>query len=264
MGSFKHNKNLGQHFLEDNAVLQQIIAWIAPNEIDSILEIGAGSGSLTEKLLEFKKPLLAVEIDKRWANLLKKKFEFNQNFSLECEDILKLDWNLLPLLKSKKNCLVGNIPYSISTPLFFKILANLDLFDSFIIMFQKEFGDRLIGDKKKSKKNFGSLAVLTKLYFSLEQSKFVSRNCFKPKPKVDSIILKIKKKSFSLQNQQQFFRFLSKIFQQPRQTILNNIKQNLKEFYQKMSEQKKKELLNVRPADLSAQEILELFNIYIN
>ena len=124
----KQRKKLGQIFLKDENTLKKIVSLIAEKETDFILEIGAGSGALTEKLLKLDKPVLAVEIDLNWATVLKKKFENHKNFTLIVGDILKLNFKeILPI--HKKTCLVGNLPYQISTPLFFLLIQNRFLFE---------------------------------------------------------------------------------------------------------------------------------------
>ena len=101
----KQRKKLGQIFLKDENTLKKIVSLIAEKETDFILEIGAGSGALTEKLLKLDKPVLAVEIDLNWATVLKKKFENHKNFTLIVGDILKL--NFKEILPNKQKNLFG-------------------------------------------------------------------------------------------------------------------------------------------------------------
>ena len=254
----KQRKKLGQIFLKDENTLKKIVSLIAEKETDFILEIGAGSGALTEKLLKLDKPVLAVEIDLNWATVLKKKFENHKNFTLIVGDILKLNFKeILPI--HKKTCLVGNLPYQISTPLFFLLIQNRQLFDYFIFMFQKEFAMRIIGDKKKSAKNFGSLAVLGELFFCLEKILEVPKKFFHPVPKVDSIVLKMKKNSFEMKKQKEFFVFLQCFFQQPRKTLFNNLKQAYPNILEIITNNSKNHFLKLRPAELESKQILELF-----
>ena len=258
----KQLKKLGQHFLQEPSLAIKIVELLSQEKYDCILEIGPGSGVLTEQLLKLNIPLVAIEIDKRWAAFLQQKFSATNNFHLICDDILQVDWHSLG---AKKNiCLVGNLPYAISSPLFFKLLKNIELIDCAILMFQKEFGERLIGDKTISKKNYGALAVLRKLYFSLENSFVVPKICFSPAPKVDSIVLKMRNKNFMLPEQEQFCIFLRKIFQQPRQTILNNLKKNFISYYNSLSLPVKDNLAKLRPADLNELELLQLFKNNLN
>ncbi len=255
----KQRKKLGQIFLKDENTLKKIVSLIDKKETDFVLEIGAGSGTLTEKLLKLDKPVLAVEIDLNWAKILQEKFSSHKNFKLITGDILQL--NFQELILDKKTCLVGNLPYQISTPLFFLLIQNRHLFEYFVFMFQKEFAMRIIGDKKKSTKNFGSLAVLGELFFSLEKILEVPKEFFYPIPKVDSMVLKMKKNDFEMENKESFFDFLRCFFQQPRKTILNNLKQPYPNILELLKNNSTDHYTNLRPAELSTQEILELFNL---
>ena len=250
----KQRKKLGQIFLKDENTLKKIVSLIDKKETDFVLEIGAGSGTLTEKLLKLDKPVLAVEIDLNWAKILQEKFSSHKNFKLITGDILQL--NFQELILDKKTCLVGNLPYQISTPLFFLLIQNRHLFEYFVFMFQKEFAMRIIGDKKKSTKNFGSLAVLGELFFSLEKILEVPKEFFYPIPKVDSMVLKMKKNDFEMENKESFFDFLRCFFQQPRKTILNNLKQPYPNILELLKNNSTDHYTNLRPAELSTQEIL--------
>ena len=235
----KQRKKLGQIFLKDENTLKKIVSLIAEKETDFILEIGAGSGALTEKLLKLDKPVLAVEIDLNWATVKE----------------------ILPI--HKKTCLVGNLPYQISTPLFFLLIQNRQLFDYFIFMFQKEFAQRIIGKNnptgKNSPKDFGSLAVLGELFFCLEKILEVPKKFFHPVPKVDSIVLKMRKNDFEMTNKEDFFNFLRCLFQQPRKTLFNNLKQAYPNILEIITNNSKNHFLKLRPAELESKQILELF-----
>ncbi len=294
----RQHKRLGQIFLKDENTLKQIVTLADEKENDFILEIGSGSGVLTEKLLELNKPVLAVEIDPGWAAILKKKFASNKNFTLIVGDILKLNFKeILP--KHKKTCLVGNLPYQISTPLFFLLIHNRQLFEYFVFMFQKEFAMRIVTkknstdknsidknsidknsidknsidknsidknsidknstNKKKSTKNFSSLTVLGELFFCLEKILEVPKEFFYPVPKVDSTILKMRKNNFEMKNKKEFFVFLQCLFQQPRKTLFNNLKRTYPNILEVLTEKSESHFAKLRPAELNSKQILELF-----
>jgi 16S rRNA (adenine1518-N6/adenine1519-N6)-dimethyltransferase len=253
----KQSKKLGQHFLKNDSVLQKIADLVFVEEPDSILEIGAGSGALTEKLLQKNIPVIAVELDSRFSEVLEKKFSHYKNFQLISGDILKLDWQKLPL---KKKCgFVGNLPYQISTPIFFKLLQNQNLYDFFLLMFQKEFADRIIGSSKTSRKNFGSLRVLAELFFTLKKAMLVSKNNFFPVPKVDSLVIKMRKTGFAMENLEGFCMFLRQYFSQPRKTLWNNLKTRYSKQLTELSTQKQEDFQKARPADFSPLEVLQLY-----
>ena len=253
-------KRLGQNFLKNQSILEKTADLIFVEKPDFIVEIGAGSGALTEKLLEAKIPILAVEIDSYWYEKLKNKFSHFSHIRIIHADIIKLDWKNLSL--SGKVAFVGNLPFKISTPIFFKILKNLDLFDFFVMMFQKEFADRIIASKKSSTKNFGSLGILAKLFFHLEENIFIARKNFYPIPKVDAILLKMKKTGFQLPDLEGFFMFLRCLFLYPRKTLWNNLKFHYSLQLESLSSEQKKLFQQVRASHFTALEVLELHQLF--
>ena len=253
----RHNKRLGQHFLKIDSVLQKILDLIIAEKPDSILEIGAGSGALTAKLLQVKIPVIAVEVDTRWAKVLQERFAYSKYFTLINDDILKLDWKKLPL--GGKCAFVGNLPYQISTPIFFSLIRNKELYDFFLVMFQKEFAERIIGDKRISKKFFSSLSVLAKLFFSLETVLPISKNDFYPVPKVDSCLIKMKKTNFDLQDLDSFLSFLRVVFRHPRKTLWNNLKNDCTLDLKSLSSLEQDKFKKIRIADLAEHDIFKIY-----
>ena len=253
----KYKKKLGQNFLHNQNILQKIADLVCDEKPDFILEIGAGNGALTQKLLQANIPLLAVELDIYWYKSLQKKFSHHSHFQVINGDILKLDWK--KLCQQEKCAFVGNLPFQISTPIFFCLLNHLDLFEFFVIMFQKEFADRIVANKKLSAKNFGSLHVLADLFFLLKEKIFVGRNNFFPSPQVDAVLLKMKKTNFQLSNLQQFCQFLRHIFQQPRKTLWNNLKLHYSQQLDMLSNDNNKKIQQVRAANFTALEILDIY-----
>ncbi len=180
-------KSLGQNFLIDKNILKKITEKINIKN-QNVFEIGAGSGNLTEFLLS-KNPrsLMIIEKDRNLYNDLLKKFIHNDNIKIINDDILKFNLEK----KIKPNSIVfGNLPYNIAT----KILTNLIKFKiwppkykKLILMFQKEVAERIISNSGSS--NYGRLSILTGARLQLIDSFVVSKNCFYPKPKVESKVL---------------------------------------------------------------------------
>jgi len=197
----KIKKSLGQNFLIDNNIINKIINIANISKNQKILEIGPGLGSLTNKINELKpKSLFAVEKDKNLTEHLRKKFKNYENIKIINDDIL----NLLEGENFGNNIVVfGNLPYNIST----KILSSLILLKKWppwykilILMFQKEVADRIVANDND--KNFGRLAILCKWRLDIKKHFNVTKNCFFPKPSIDSTILsfKPKKNIFELNN----------------------------------------------------------------
>ena len=184
----KPKKSLGQNFLIDQNIINKIVKIGNILEKKTILEIGPGLGYLTNKISE-KKPkiIFAVEKDKNLYNKIKIKFHQFNNIKIINDDIL----NLLQVNEFGKNVLVfGNLPYNIST----KIIVDLILlnkwppwYKNLIFMFQKEVADRIIA--KSNSKDFGRLSVLCNWRLEIIKHFDVSKNCFFPKPKVNSSVL---------------------------------------------------------------------------
>ncbi len=183
----KPKKSLGQNFLTDKNVLKKIVDKIEI-ENKNVFEIGGGTGNLTEYLL-LKRPkkLIVIEKDKNLFKSLVKKFQAYEKVIIINEDILK--FNIEKKLE-KNSIIFGNLPYNIST----KIITNLVKFknwppkyEKLILMFQKEVADRIVSESGSP--NFGRLSILCGARLSILSKFFVSKNCFYPKPKVDSSVL---------------------------------------------------------------------------
>jgi len=182
----KAKKSLGQNFLIDQNVIDKIVNIIDVRD-KNILEVGPGTGNLTEKILK-KKPnnFLVVEKDYNLVNLLQEKF--NGKIKIINDDILKIEENSL----SKEILTVyGNLPYNISTEILIKWILNMKekkiWFNYLILMFQKEVADRIIS--KFDTKDYGRLTVLANWRLKIKKICDIYPSCFSPKPKVESTLL---------------------------------------------------------------------------
>ncbi len=236
-------KALGQHFLKNEKILSFLASNLPDIHKNIVIEIGGGHGELTKYLTEAKK-LIVYEIDKKLADILKKRFP---NVEVKNENFLKADLSVF-----KNNYyLIGNIPYSITGKILRKIFNKQEHPKISVFTLQKEYGLKILG---KEKENF--LSIWAKVWCDIKKLLIIKRKEFVPQPKVDSIALKfIFFKKPKLENTDKFEIFLKNIFKQPNKTILNNLKNfyNLKEI--------KKDFLNKRAHQLSFNEILEIFKI---
>jgi len=221
------NKSLGQNFLIDDEIVEDIINSANITSEDLIIEIGPGLGTLTAKLLERAGNVIAVELDNRMVEILNDRFGYYKNFKIISEDILKV--NLQKIIdeekKEYKNVkVVANLPYYITTPIIMKLLEDKLSIDTITVMIQKEVADRITatpGEKYSG-------AITYSVYYYAETSKvcFVSKECFIPSPEVDSevIQLKIRKNpSITVKNEETFFRIIKVSFMQRRKTLLNGL-----------------------------------------
>ena len=188
----KAKKSLGQNFLIDKNIIKKIIN-ITQIKDKNILEIGPGRGALTDEILKKNpKSLIIIEKDNDLANFLKKKYLTNKIINVYNDDILK--FNLEKIIK-KNTIVFGNLPYNISSQILIKMIKFKKWptnYSDLIFMFQKELGEKIIAPFKSL--NYGRLSIITSLKLSINKTFIISPNCFKPKPKVKSIIIQFKPK----------------------------------------------------------------------
>ena len=252
-------KSLGQNFLQDENIINIIVEVGDINNNDTVLEVGSGTGNLTEKILS-KNPrkVFAVEKDKLLAEKLNERFK--KTIHLINDDILKIDEK-----KYSNNPIIvfGNLPYNISTQILVKWIRYKNLnntFKKFILMFQKEVAERIIAETNS--KNYGRLAVLSSWKLQIEKIVDVSPNSFYPVPKVKSTVLLIKPKSeyFNLKNSKNLEHITNIFFNQRRKMIkkpLNIIFKNVNEISKKLNIN-----INDRPQNLSSLKYFEICKEY--
>lgn len=223
----KANKSLGQNFLIDDTVIEDIVGGASIGKDDLVIEIGPGLGSMTALLVEKAKKVICVELDKKMIKILNDRFIADDNIELINEDVLKLDLNKLIKQEKEQNeikdvKIVANIPYYITTPIIMKLLEeNLDI-ASITVMIQKEVADRLI--EIPSGKNTGAITYTVYYYCECEKIREVENTCFVPMPEVTSevINLKLRKElAVKVENKKVFFNIIKSAFMQRRKTLLN-------------------------------------------
>jgi 16S rRNA (adenine1518-N6/adenine1519-N6)-dimethyltransferase len=182
-------KGKGQNFLINPGSLNKIIELSELSTKDVILEIGSGIGNLTVLILPKVKKLFAVEKDKRLINVLTEELKGFRNLKIINEDILKLSFSCFIKDKVKKIKVIGNLPYNISTPFLFNLIEERRYASSAILMFQREFGERIIA--RCGSRDYGILSVFCQTFFNVKKGFIMSPECFYPSPKVESIIIKL-------------------------------------------------------------------------
>ena len=225
----KANKNLGQNFLIDDTVIEDIVNGADIKKDDLVIEIGPGLGSMTALLVKKAKKVICVELDKKMIKILNDRFIAYNNIELINEDVLKLDLNKLIKQEKEQNeikevKIVANLPYYITTPIIMKLLEeNLDI-QSITVMIQKEVADRLI--EVPSGKNTGAITYTVYYYCECEKIREVENTCFIPMPEVTSevINLKLRKEpAVEIENKKVFFNIIKSAFMQRRKTLLNSL-----------------------------------------
>ncbi len=252
-------KRFGQHFLCDQSVIEKTIAAADIKPGDHIIEIGPGRGALTGELLVKGADITVVEIDRDLAGDLKKRFQHQGNFRLITQDILKSDWHGI-IQEGRCNKVVANLPYNISTPLFFQLVEQRRQIHSMTIMVQKEVAERIghQGDGKKLK-DYGVLSVIAGSVFTTSMLFKVPPGAFNPKPKVDSAVIQLKPLVNTLENEKAFFDFVRRAFNLRRKLLINHLKNNESQVYQSLTDEDQQALQNLRPENLSPQQYQNLF-----
>ena len=255
----KPKKSLGQNFLTDKNIIEQIINLVdIENKI--ILEIGPGTGNLTSFLLKKKpKKFFVIEKDNELSSLLKKKF--NDKITVINDDILNCNEESI----SKEKLIVfGNLPYNISTEILCKWIVNLNndkiWFTHLILMFQKEVADRIISNFNSS--NYGRLSILANWKLDIKKIIDIKPSSFYPKPKIDSTLLFFspKKKFFKIKNAKNLEK-ITKIFFNHRRKMIkkpyNQLFPGNTDITTKLNIN-----LNLRPQNLNFETYYELANEY--
>ena len=256
----KPKKSLGQNFLIDHQILEQIVETV---EIvnKEVLEIGPGSGNLTTFILKKKpKKFFVIEKDDELALLLKDKFA--NEINIINDDVLKISEDKI---SSKKLTVFGNLPYNISTEILSKWIVNIDKnfwFESLVLMFQKEVAERIIAESNTSK--YGRLSILSNWKLNIKKIIDIKPQSFSPRPKIDSTLLLFtpRENFFELKDAKNlemitrvFFSQRRKMLKKPFNQVFNNAKQIAEKFGIS---------LNLRPQNLEPEIYFKLVKEYEN
>lgn len=216
-------KAFGQNFLIDSNIINKIVD-SADVLSSGVIEIGPGLGAMTEVLTQKAKKVLAYEIDNDMVEILQNNIKAD-NFKILNVDFLKADLN--KDLEFFDDCdrvvVVSNLPYYITTPIIFKLLASETRITEFYFMVQKEVAQRFTG--KPNTKDYNSLSVLIQYRTNAKILFNVPRTCFHPAPDVESAIIKLVKvkRDYDIANEEKFISFVQNLFALRRKTIVNNL-----------------------------------------
>ena len=240
--NIKPKKNLGQNFLIDTNISRKITKLVQGQLADPIIEIGPGTGSLTNELLKDNYRIKAVEIDDALVGLLNERFVDVPNIEVINEDAMDYDYTQL---SGPWWIMVGNLPYNIGTRLLVKLITEVPQIHRYVVMLQDEVAERMVA--KPSTKQYGSLN--TKIQFN------VSKNCFEPKPKILSTVLTIQRETLIDEELRLKAFEISKIaFQQKRKKI----KTALNGYIDEETSEKLSLSLDLRPQELTPEDYLAI------
>ena len=221
--SFRPTKKLGQNFLTDKTVIKRIINSAELSSEDLIIEIGPGKGALTGRIAAIVKKIYAIEKDNFLFGELEQKYASLDNLILINEDALKIDFSSFK--DKEKLKFIANLPYNITSPVLSRLTENRNLFSTIIIMIQKEVGDRIAS--KPGNKIYGSLSVMIQSFFDVTHLFTVPPGSFSPKPKVDSVVIKLvptQQHSSLIKNTKLFSRVVKSSFSSRRKMINNSLR----------------------------------------
>lgn len=225
----KFNKALGQNFLSDESILDEIVAAAEIDSDTNVLEIGPGAGALTTKLAEHAKKVVAVEIDKDLIPLLEQNLSRFDNVRVICSDIMEI--SLKELFEREFGDghvkVVANLPYYITTPIIMKLLEEKPGFESMVIMIQKEVAQRL--SAQPGGKNCGAITYSVHYLCDVETVVDVPPEAFVPPPKVWSSVVKLTVRTqtpVKVIDEKHFFSLIKAAFLMRRKTFLNCVSQN--------------------------------------
>ena len=264
---FVFQKRFGQNFLIDTHVLDKIISASGITKNDFVLEIGPGIGTMTQYLAEAAREVTAVEIDDSLIPILKDTLKDWDNVSIIHGDILKTDIRQLAMEKNEGRPIkvVANLPYYITTPIIMGLFENQVPIDSITIMVQKEVADRMqVGPGTK---DYGALSLAVQYYAKPEIVANVPPNCFMPRPKVGSAVIRLTRHDnppVDVKDEKLMFLLIRASFNQRRKTLANGLKNSQELNYSKeqieSAIQKCGLPLNIRGEALTLEQFAELSN----
>ncbi len=243
-------KKLGQHFLTDLNLAKKIADLLDATPHKNIVEIGPGTGVLTQFIIAKAAALHLIEIDKESIEFLQKQYP-STAFNLIEGDFLKLD--LTQIVGPKPFAVIGNFPYNISSQIIFKVLDYRGQIPFLVGMFQKEVAERIC--ELPGSKKYGILSVLTQLYYDTTYLFTVPPQVFNPPPKVESAVIRLeRKKDYTLECNEKLLTQIVKLsFQQRRKTLRNSLKSlNLPDNLREDS------IFDLRPENLSVDDFIQL------
>jgi 16S rRNA (adenine1518-N6/adenine1519-N6)-dimethyltransferase len=246
MQQVRPKKSLGQHFLTDKNIAQKIAGSLSGSGYQSVVEVGPGTGVLTQFLTVENIPFYAVEIDKESVAYLNKIYP-NNKFLIQ-DDFLKTNLTRFPAPMA----VIGNFPYFISSQIFFKVLDDVDLVDEVVCMIQKEVAERIAAPP--GSKTYGILSVFLQCYYDIEYLFTVHEHCFSPAPKVKSAVIRLKRNSRKELpcDRKFFFQVVKQSFNTRRKTLRNSLRNIC------LTLNTEAEIFNKRPEQLGVDAFLEL------
>ena len=256
MEKFNFKKNLGQNFIFDKNLLRAIARAGDVEKSDTVLEIGAGAGTLTEVLAEMSSKVISFEIDESLRLTLESLRDKYKNIEFHFQDFMAADIDSLNLSSAR---VIANIPYYITTPIVFKLIDHIEKFKSILILVQKEVAERFASNC--GGKEYGITSVILQSIFDVSIPRIVKKECFTPSPKVDSALVKmIPHNKYKISDFEKFKSFIHLCFSMRRKTLINNLKNNYDKEKIISALNENSYPLTVRPEQISVENFIKIFD----
>ncbi len=269
MPKFAPKKSIGQHFLHDKNISKKIVSLLQIINNDTIVEIGPGTGALTQFLLKKNIKLIAYEIDNRSVEFLKQEYQsfVGRSFQIVEDDFLNSDLSKIANESQSNIKVVGNIPYYITSPILFHLCHYSNYLDSAVLMMQKEIYQRLTANPKT--KEYGILTILANLFFKVVDKFDVPPSCFFPPPNVMSTVVKLEFDQnihqMDIEHKFKVLELVKTLFNQRRKIINNTVQKYLSQknlsFYHLKDLPDYLKYSKMRPEELSIQDYLILYDL---
>lgn len=261
--NFDYKKSLGQNFINDDNIIKKMVNSVDIDKNTLVIEIGPGAGVLSKEIIPRSKYSILYEIDTRLEDILSVNLEKYDNYKIIFNDFLRE--NLKEEIKNyqyDKLYVVANLPYYITTPIIEKLINDI-IPDKIIIMIQKEVADRFCG--RVGSKDYGYITAYLNYFYDIKKLFDVSRNCFTPKPNVDSSIISMskKKRDIVVKDIKYFDKLLQDSFRFKRKTLRNNLKGYNLEIIEKVLKRHGFDLSS-RAENISTDIFVEIANELLN
>jgi 16S rRNA (adenine1518-N6/adenine1519-N6)-dimethyltransferase len=258
---FFPKKRLGQHFLVDRNILNKVIRTADVGKEDVVVEVGPGLGEMTLALARLAKQVIAVEIDPKLVEILKKNVADCPNVEVVRSDILKVDFKHLFKKEGQPIKVVANLPYQISTPLLFRFIEAKEVFSTLTLMLQREVAERMVASP--GGKDYGPLSVFVQLFLDVSIRFFIKPSAFFPPPKIESAVVHLVWRETPMiekKDEEWFKKVVKACFGYRRKTMLNALKHSELSLHESIESRMDKIGINPRrrPETLTIEEFIHL------
>jgi len=257
-------KRLGQHFLVDGNILNKVVRTAQVGKEDVVVEVGPGLGEMTLALARLAKQVIAVEIDPKLVEILKKKLADCPNVEVVKSDILKVDFRSFFKKEGHPVKVVANLPYQISTPLLFRFIEAKEVFSTLTLMLQREVAERMVAPP--GGKEYGPLSIFVQLFLDVSIRFFIKSSAFFPPPKIESAVVHMvwKEKPVLDEKDEKWFKSVVRAgFSHRRKTLANALKHSELPLPESIESRMEKVGIDPRrrPETLTTEEFIRLAEV---